>query len=404
MNRILVSLVLSFAFVVPVCAQPTPALVETAHVEPSVPLDVEADKPTTQEVAMLADEGLVGDYPDSHIVQDGDTLSQIAHPRLYNWPTRIAGIAAASGIADPDLIFPGQVIRLPAREKPEVSKVATPTTVDDTVVVDEGARAPSIGKVLVDTHSPRIRAERRAQEAANETIGGNDMSLEEARSLPETITLSDQFGSVVVPLRAAAIKFAEEAQASSGLDRSSFWTDGTSEQRPAPVDGAEKVIDEKTELDHLQARVASLERRVEDQDKRIDAQDALIKEFEERLGGSKGDFSFGLFVGTVQRWYASIGEDWRLWEWFVLGGVLALVISLGTVFFVQWYLDRQNAGQDPDVTVLMDQRNFLRRLISRFHDKWLDHIASKESGRVREDGLLARAEEALRAKNKPDTG
>ncbi|MBN2623195.1 MAG: LysM peptidoglycan-binding domain-containing protein, partial [Acidimicrobiales bacterium] len=43
--------------------------------------------------------------PDTHVVQPGDTLFKIAGS---NW----AAVAQANGIANPDLIFPGDVIRL----------------------------------------------------------------------------------------------------------------------------------------------------------------------------------------------------------------------------------------------------------------------------------------------------
>jgi LysM repeat protein len=43
----------------------------------------------------------------THVVQPGDTLSRIA-------PSNWREVAAANGIANPDLIFPGQVLRLDA--------------------------------------------------------------------------------------------------------------------------------------------------------------------------------------------------------------------------------------------------------------------------------------------------
>lgn len=49
-------------------------------------------------------------------VQPGDTLGAIAR-RLYGDRSRAAALAAANAIANPDLIYPGQVLRLPASER-----------------------------------------------------------------------------------------------------------------------------------------------------------------------------------------------------------------------------------------------------------------------------------------------
>jgi len=66
----------------------------------------------TAAVAAVATVGVVGfgsaagaHTPNEHIVQPGETLSIIAGP---NW----AAVAAGNEIANPDLIFPGQVIDL----------------------------------------------------------------------------------------------------------------------------------------------------------------------------------------------------------------------------------------------------------------------------------------------------
>jgi nucleoid-associated protein YgaU len=60
---------------------------------------------------------LAGDAA-SVVVQPGDTLGLIAR-RLYGDRTRAAEIAAANSdtIANPDLIYPGQTLRLPAVER-----------------------------------------------------------------------------------------------------------------------------------------------------------------------------------------------------------------------------------------------------------------------------------------------
>jgi LysM repeat protein len=62
--------------------------------------------------AAIATVGVVGfgtaagaHTPETHVVQSGETLSRIA-------PSNWRAVAAANGIANPDLIFPGQVLTL----------------------------------------------------------------------------------------------------------------------------------------------------------------------------------------------------------------------------------------------------------------------------------------------------
>ena len=53
---------------------------------------------------------------ETYTVAAGDTLSAICR-RFYGDATLYGRLAAANGIANPNLIHPGQVLRLPAREE-----------------------------------------------------------------------------------------------------------------------------------------------------------------------------------------------------------------------------------------------------------------------------------------------
>uniref|UniRef100_UPI002ADE0E7C LysM peptidoglycan-binding domain-containing protein n=1 Tax=Tepidiforma sp. TaxID=2682230 RepID=UPI002ADE0E7C len=56
----------------------------------------------------------------SYVVREGDTLGAIAE----QFGLTVEELAAANGLADPDLIFPGQELRIPA---PGASPSPTPT-------------------------------------------------------------------------------------------------------------------------------------------------------------------------------------------------------------------------------------------------------------------------------------
>ncbi|HEX8803526.1 MAG TPA: transglycosylase family protein [Acidimicrobiales bacterium] len=72
--------------------------------------------------------------PDTHVVQRGETLSGIVGA---DW----AAVAAGNGIDNPDLIFPGQVIRLDLRA--EVAAVDTSDANQGTAPEAEPAAAPA---------------------------------------------------------------------------------------------------------------------------------------------------------------------------------------------------------------------------------------------------------------------
>ncbi len=60
----------------------------------------------------VTDHYVLADKEDVRRVEKGDTLWKISHD-VYGTGTRSPEIAKRSGIANPDLIFPGQEIRIP---------------------------------------------------------------------------------------------------------------------------------------------------------------------------------------------------------------------------------------------------------------------------------------------------
>ena len=72
----------------------------------------------------------------AYTVKQGDTLSAIA--RKYNTTYQV--LAAYNGISNPNLIYPGQVIRIPQEQKNEAPIVNNEINVGDTVKVKYGAR------------------------------------------------------------------------------------------------------------------------------------------------------------------------------------------------------------------------------------------------------------------------
>ena len=72
----------------------------------------------------------------AYTVKQGDTLSAIA--RKYNTTYQV--LAAYNGISNPNLIYPGQVIKIPQEQKNEAPIVNNEIKVGDTVKVKYGAR------------------------------------------------------------------------------------------------------------------------------------------------------------------------------------------------------------------------------------------------------------------------
>lgn len=83
-------------------------------------LDMKNDKPSTS----------------AYIVKQGDTLSAIA--RKYNTTYQV--LAEYNGISNPNLIYPGQVIKIPQEQKNEAPIVNNEINVGDTVKVRYGAK------------------------------------------------------------------------------------------------------------------------------------------------------------------------------------------------------------------------------------------------------------------------
>lgn len=79
-----------------------------------------------------------GPFVYEYTVKKGDTLSAIA--RRYN--TTYQALAAYNSISNPNLIIPGQIIKIPQEEEKEAQNVAVDNgiKVGDTVMVQEGAR------------------------------------------------------------------------------------------------------------------------------------------------------------------------------------------------------------------------------------------------------------------------
>ena len=82
--------------------------------------------------------GMKNDKPSTsaYIVKQGDTLSAIA--RKYNTTYQV--LAEYNSISNPNLIYPGQVIKIPQEQKNEAHIVNNEINVGDTVKVREGAK------------------------------------------------------------------------------------------------------------------------------------------------------------------------------------------------------------------------------------------------------------------------
>ena len=82
--------------------------------------------------------GMKNDKPgtSAYVVKQGDTLSAIA--RKYNTTYQV--LAEYNSISNPNLIYPGQVIKIPQEQKNEAPIVNNEINVGDTVKVRDGAK------------------------------------------------------------------------------------------------------------------------------------------------------------------------------------------------------------------------------------------------------------------------
>ena len=82
--------------------------------------------------------GMKNDKPSTsaYVVKQGDTLSAIA--RKYNTTYQI--LAEYNSISNPNLIYPGQIIKIPQEQKNEAPIVNNEINVGDTVKVRDGAK------------------------------------------------------------------------------------------------------------------------------------------------------------------------------------------------------------------------------------------------------------------------
>ena len=82
--------------------------------------------------------GMKNDKPgtSAYVVKQGDTLSAIA--RKYNTTYQV--LAEYNSISNPNLIYPGQVIKIPQEQKNEAPIVNNEINVGDTVKVKDGAK------------------------------------------------------------------------------------------------------------------------------------------------------------------------------------------------------------------------------------------------------------------------
>ena len=82
--------------------------------------------------------GMKNDKPSTsaYVVKQGDTLSAIA--RKYNTTYQV--LAEYNSISNPNLIYPGQIIKIPQEQKNEAPIVNNEINVGDTVKVRDGAK------------------------------------------------------------------------------------------------------------------------------------------------------------------------------------------------------------------------------------------------------------------------
>ena len=90
---------------------------------------------------------------ETYTVAAGDTLSAICR-RFYGDASLYGRLAAANGIANPNLIHPGQVLRLPARE--ELPAAETPSRSQQVAAATVYGRDPETGKSYLNLSRDKL--------------------------------------------------------------------------------------------------------------------------------------------------------------------------------------------------------------------------------------------------------
>ncbi|QBB66287.1 LysM peptidoglycan-binding domain-containing protein [Intestinimonas butyriciproducens] len=90
---------------------------------------------------------------ETYTVAAGDTLSAICR-RFYGDASLYGRLAAANGIANPNLIHPGQVLKLPARE--ELPAAATPSRSQKAAAATVYGRDPETGKSYLNLSRDKL--------------------------------------------------------------------------------------------------------------------------------------------------------------------------------------------------------------------------------------------------------
>jgi nucleoid-associated protein YgaU len=84
----------------------------TVEMIPQGPMAVPEMPTANEEVAIAPQGGMEGAQVISYVVKSGDTVSRIAK-KIYGSETQWREIATASGLSNPDRIFPGNVLKVP---------------------------------------------------------------------------------------------------------------------------------------------------------------------------------------------------------------------------------------------------------------------------------------------------
>ncbi len=129
-----------------------------------------------------------GTAPVSVVVQLGDTLSQIALDTMGD-ANQYPALAAANGIANPDLIYPGQTIRIPAPRAPGNRATADPKQNASAIAQDDGSvpSVPGVDGSTTEAKRPAdVRGHAEGDSGASSGSPGTNEAIEVAPSKPAT--------------------------------------------------------------------------------------------------------------------------------------------------------------------------------------------------------------------------